>query len=115
MSNWAYDQEFELTAQHLALLKAMYVEWWDAETGAPGIDPKRPYGNSDVALDVADEIDYPYDNEKGLSEDEEAEMLQLHRETQYALQVFIQNAVLEPGKYVCSIHTSLWTPDPRSK
>lgn len=45
---------FELTRDHLKLLRNAYVGWHDCETGAPRIDPKRPYGNQRVALDVAE-------------------------------------------------------------
>lgn len=34
------------------LLRHSIVGWQDAETGAPGINPKRPYGNSDVVRDI---------------------------------------------------------------
>ena len=41
--------EFTLTVDHITLLNNMWVDWSDVEYGAPEIDPKRPYGNSDVA------------------------------------------------------------------
>lgn len=34
------------------LAKELSWYWDDCETGAPAIDPKRPYGNSSVASDV---------------------------------------------------------------
>jgi len=38
---------FELTEQHLKLIRRMTVRYNDyCEFGAPEIDPKRPYGNS---------------------------------------------------------------------
>ena len=30
----------------------MFVDWNDCEYGAPTIDPKRPYGNSDVEHEI---------------------------------------------------------------
>jgi hypothetical protein len=39
---------FEIKPEHLKLLKHFYVDWDDCEFGAPEIDPKRPYGNSNV-------------------------------------------------------------------
>jgi len=47
---------FEITREHLKLLKNMYVGWDDCEFGAPNIDPKRPYGNSDVINDIANAL-----------------------------------------------------------
>jgi hypothetical protein len=41
-------QTFKLTDEHLKLLRRFNVGWQDSESGAPEIDPKRPYGNSAV-------------------------------------------------------------------
>src|SRR6266568_5645220 len=41
--------EFTVTEDHLKLLRHAYLYWEYGEGyGAPAIDPKRPYGNSDV-------------------------------------------------------------------
>jgi hypothetical protein len=40
--------------EHLALLKHAEWSWNDCEFGAPSMDPKRPYGNSDVEDDLAE-------------------------------------------------------------
>ena len=37
-------KEFWLKEEHIKLLRAAYVQWNNCETGAPEIDPKRPYG-----------------------------------------------------------------------
>lgn len=42
------------TAQHLALLRSAYWSWNDEEFGAATIDGKHPYGNGDVAGDLAE-------------------------------------------------------------
>jgi hypothetical protein len=34
------------------LAKELCWYWEDCETGAPAVDPKRPYGNSDVDCDI---------------------------------------------------------------
>lgn len=44
----------EPTADHATLIAAAYWQWNDCEYGAPEIDPKRPYGNSDVEGDLAE-------------------------------------------------------------
>jgi len=46
--DWTNANKFELKQVHLDLFKEMYVDWDDCEFGAPAINPKRPYGNSDV-------------------------------------------------------------------
>ena len=44
--------EFNLHEDHLTLLRNFYVSWQWCEFGAPEINPKRPYGNSDVLEDI---------------------------------------------------------------
>jgi len=44
----------KITKEHLILLKNMNVGWQECEQGAPEIDPKRPYGNSDVEGDICE-------------------------------------------------------------
>lgn len=41
------------------LLTRSYWEWEYCETGAPAINPKRPYGNSDVPEDIREILDLP--------------------------------------------------------
>jgi hypothetical protein len=47
-------KSIEPTADHLTLLKRSEWSWDDCEFGAPAMDPKRPYGNSDVENDLAE-------------------------------------------------------------
>ena len=42
------------TPDHLTLLARSYWDWNDCEFGAASLDPKRPYGNSDVEDDLAE-------------------------------------------------------------
>jgi hypothetical protein len=99
---------FVLTERHLKLLARAVVEWDDCETGAPAINPKRPYGNSYVAGDVAEILDAlpgkcescghePEDHE--LTAAQADEFLKLHRETEHALAIVLQHG-LKPGVYV---------------
>ena len=41
----------------------MIVQWRDCEYGAPEINPKRPYGNSSVELDICEILGWKYDSE----------------------------------------------------
>ena len=80
----------------------MYVDWWDCETGAPCIDPKRPYGNSYVPGDIANIINggKASDPDVELNEDQEETLLRLHRETEVALQIVLVTGKFEIGNYV---------------
>lgn len=89
---------FKLTKNHVKLLRRMCVGWQDCETGAPEIDPKRPYGNSYVAGDVA-EILGVKTGEDGLTSDQESEMLAIHSETEIALQVVLSSGSFQPGTF----------------
>ena len=92
-------QTFRLTADHIELLRSMYVGWNNGETGAPEIDPKRPYGNSDVAADIHELLTGAHAHVEELTEEEQEKYLALHRETESALQVFLNNAWIKPGVY----------------
>jgi hypothetical protein len=101
--------EFRLTHDHLKLLRRATVGWCGDEYGAPEIDPKRPYGNSDVSLDVADLLGWPVpvDGEghvdyEGAAWDALCDRARrVHLETQTALQIVVLNAGNQatPGLY----------------
>lgn len=105
-------QEFILTEQHIKLLSRMNVSWWDAEFGAPSIDPKRPYGNSSVFQDLAEILltkgkSCPHCGEL-LDEQDEAKLHELHKETEIALQIVLSTQSFKPGKYVASKYGYEW-------
>lgn len=95
-------KEFTLTQDHVTLLRAMYVGWQNCETGAPEIDPKRPYGNSDVARDVAEMLGWitpEAASDDGLPEAMIDKAEALHRETAIALQIVLSTGCFTSGKY----------------
>lgn len=97
---------FTVTEDHLTLLRNAYVGWDDMEFGAPRIDPKRPYGSSNVVSDIA-RLLYPdvvveLDDETAddwLDENEDS-LTQIHRETQTVLQIAIATGEFRAGTYV---------------
>jgi hypothetical protein len=109
MSDYEY---FDLTEQHVKLLRHANVGWCGDEFGAPCIDPKRPYGNSDVSRHVADilGIDIETDPEfcPGMSERQNRELESLHRETRKALQVVLSSGSFEPGRYRSKQYRNRW-------
>lgn len=48
----------KITADHLTLVENLEWLWEDCEYGAPAVDCKRPYGNSDVERDIAEALDW---------------------------------------------------------
>lgn len=96
---------FNLLPEHITLLRNSYTSWDNCEFGATQIDPKRPYGNSDVYSDIY-ELLYPEDKDRisnddgpGFSDDELDYMLKLHKETETALQIVLRTGQFKPGKY----------------
>ena len=82
----AKNDEFVVTNTHLQLLANCYVSWNDCEFGAPCIDPKRPFGNSDVAQDYEDITGSPYDDKT-------------YRELETCLQILLDNLNIHIGLY----------------
>ena len=100
-------REFTLTEEHLKLLENACVGWQDCETGAPEIDPKRPYGNSSVWLDVAEILGKPLPEDgdesasgQHLERSTREECERLHRETETALEIVLTTRSFLPGRYV---------------
>ena len=105
-------KEFVLREKHLKLLSKMNVSWWDAEFGAPCIDPKRPYGNSSVIQDMASILGIegktcPHCGELLEKQDEER-IVNLHKEMETALQVVLSTQSFRPGAYVASEYSNDW-------
>lgn len=103
-------EKFELTKNHITLLRNMYFEYDEyTETGAPVADCKRPYGNSDVAVDIYeilygktfDLYDEETDDYKEEWEEIRDELMRLHYGTATALQIILSTKSFEPGIYEC--------------
>jgi len=108
---------FEVKKEHLTLLKHMCVGWQNCEFGAPEIDPKRPYGNSDVIGDMIEifgkevkrgifKIDiegkeyYITIGEDSEDMDDLEKILnKLHQETETVLQIILNTGMFKEGKY----------------
>jgi hypothetical protein len=98
-------RDFTVTDEHLRLLRHAYVSWFDAEFGAPSIDPKRPYGNSNVYGDMAEVLGLL----DGEWQDEAREdwpppeaqwrFLRLHVETAIVLQIALATGEFRTGSY----------------
>jgi hypothetical protein len=96
--------EFTVTDQHLKLLNRAYVGWDDCEFGAPEIDCKRPYGNSDVIGDIIEILGVPEDQwsdgDEGILPDAELDLTRLHAETATVLQIALNTGEFRTGRYI---------------
>jgi hypothetical protein len=102
--------EFELTEDHIKLLQRMYVTWYDGEFGAPGIDCKRPYGNSDVYRDMNKILGYDDNLTLTLLQMEipTTYLRKLHEELEIALQIVLRTKLFVPGLYRAEYPTVDW-------
>ena len=95
---------FTVTKDHLKLLRHMYVSWDHCEGGAPCIDPKRPYGNSDREMDMAEILNKSTietsDGEIVVSKRVGEELDELHTEMQTVLQIVLCTGKFKVGTYV---------------
>ena len=83
--------KFELKKEHLLLIQEMNISYDSrSEFGALIVDPKRPYGNSDVYYDIADILGINSDKDDEFTDEQIETMQQLHQETETALQIVLQ-------------------------
>jgi hypothetical protein len=106
-------RRFTLKPEHVKLLRRANVGWEDGEAGAPGLDTKRPYGNSDVFRDMYEilgekMIGWGQDGWECWREANEKRMLALHRETESALSVILRAGSFEPGEYEADDSRDNW-------
>lgn len=121
MGIFAQDTSFELTAFHIALLKRLEFGWHEGSyDGAPAVDIKRPYGNSDVLADVRaiyaelsglrydddpedKELEFSFVRADGTSFDAadlDEEIWGAHRQMETVLQILAKNPEgIVPGTY----------------
>ena len=107
--SWAAVSEFTVTEDHLKLLRHVYLYWDYGEGyGAPAINPKKPYGNSDVERDIAEILDAP-DSDWEWDEDDEyldltpearERFTRLHVETMIVLHIVLAAGQFRPGRYI---------------
>lgn len=106
-------RKFTVTRDHLKLLRCAYVSWCNDETGAPQIDPKRPYGNGSVVEDIHEILTGESVGTFGsvreeLTDEEQRRYMALHRETETVVQIALATGTLEPGKYEADQYGRNW-------
>ena len=106
---------FTITDDHLRLLRRANVSWDETEFGAPEIDCKRPYGNSDVLGDIAEILEIPdsewADEDMDPLPDYGQRFLRLHVETAVALQIALSTGEFRTGRYTREDGSHGWKRD----
>lgn len=104
-------QRLKVTEEHLKLLRRAYFRYeHQVEFGAPGMDQKRPYGNSYVYGDIAEILGIEGTDE-GFTNDQYDYMLTLHRELATVLNIMVRNGGVEPGVYVADDYRQNWSKE----
>jgi len=131
-------KKFEIKKEHLVLLQRFCVGWQDCEFGAPEIDPKRPYGNSDVCQDMIEILglkeikegvyEFTLRDETWLLKGEDKhnlylegkdearlldELEKLHKETEQVLQICLSAQQFKLGIYEANAYSDYWKPVPK--
>ena len=104
-------KKFTVTKNHIKLLQSFYIGWNDCEFGAPSIDPKRPFGNSNVYRDMADILGFELADmdEEPEKYDKQINSLQKgYQELQTCLQILCKNLSIEIGEYECDDYKTNW-------
>ena len=117
-------QQFTVTQDHINLLRRAWVDWDDGEFGAPAIDCKRPYGNSDVYTDILEILGqeakgtftiggetFPLDDETiefAIPDSVKTKLAKLHRETRIVLQIFLSTGIMRVGDYEAEDYSIKW-------
>lgn len=104
---WSADR-FIVTGDHVKLLRRLnigYDQW--TEWGAPEVDPKRPYGNSDLYGDMREILGRPCVVIEGEESDHD-ELMKLHREMETVLQILVYVGSIEPGEYESPKYFAEW-------
>lgn len=96
---------------HLKLLKELYIDWNNDGFGAPCVDPKRPFGNSDVFKDMARILCLDMPDEETQFEKYkrfEDSLYKGYTELKDCLQILCQQFTITTGTYECNEYSNIW-------
>ncbi len=109
-------ETFEVEDYHIELLRESYASWNDMESGAPSIDPKRPYGDKDIIRSVAKIVGRESElfDEMGLrtgKNKEYEELYAVHEEMKTVLGILLDNPVegIQEGVYERKKYSGTWS------
>jgi hypothetical protein len=117
---------FELKEEHIKLIQHMYYQFDEsAYEGAPSVNLKRPFGNSDLIGDIMDILEFEpsymsdicfceeddcenfhEDDELEISDSEREYLMDIYQGTHIALKIITQLKTFETGKYICNFHNT---------
>lgn len=89
---------FMVTGEHIKLLQRLNINE-NIHGGFPTVDPKRPFGNSDVYRDMAEILDHENTEDGEISPERQESYDELLSEMKTVLEILISNLSLFPGEY----------------
>jgi hypothetical protein len=97
-------KKFELKPEHIMLARRLNIDWSDeCYFGAPSVNDKRPYQDSDILMSIAEiiglQVSRDKNDEKYLTEKQKGYCKRLHREMQVAISVMLSQGEFECGVY----------------
>ena len=102
-------KKFTITEDHLKLLRHLWV--FQSDDGAPFVDSNRPYGNSNIADDIADILGWEKEpigmGGKVITVEQEARAEVIHREMGTVLQICLRTMLFSTGTYILA---DKWDP-----
>lgn len=103
------DKHFVVTEGHIKLLPHL---WFDfnayAEFGVPEVDPKRPYGNSDVYEDIAEILGIEPEDGECFTQAQEHYLYQILTEMTNVINITVRNNGVEVGTYTAPAYSQNW-------
>lgn len=111
-------ERFVITHDHIKLLQNMYFSYDEGgEFGAPAVNSKRPYGNSNVYDDIGEIIEELPElvdcyGDEVYSDDQTARFLKIHKEMTTVLNIIAATCMVESGEYQKEKYTNNWEPAP---
>lgn len=102
---------FELTRDHIKLVKSILV-YWNEDIERVVIDSKRPYGDSDIPRSVAEAIKLDFVEVQGgelkLTSQQEKYCWKLHKDMATVLQIVLSTGQFKSGEYECDEYGYEW-------
>ncbi len=97
-------KEFEVTEDHLKLLRRANVTFGGSEWGAPCIDGKRPYGSGNLVESIAQALwpqwdDWDQERQERYLGEARDNLIRLHAATTVALEICLLRGEFKPGWY----------------
>lgn len=112
MGNGTEIEVFDMTDEHLKLVSRLCV---GNHNGQPAISGKRPFGNSNIIMDVFEILEWSqpdWDSGGVWSNDDKNRAKKIVREVATALEVALHTGAFDVGRYMRRLFFGVWQKVP---